>query len=333
MCFYLVTIPVFPIVGILIFQSILASNLILDKDHCSKPFLGLVGTLELILIALTTASATESGTIIQILDVLIMVCRFLLPPLLVWMALELNGMKPFKMRASMFVALLSIPIAAATLALLTNDLHHLYWTSTRMDGIHLIVERGIISRLSALYSQAMILAGGGLFVVGILRHYGRERRRLILLFICLIIIFTGDTLWRLNIPLPLNQEPFSIFFLFGSVVLGLSVLHLGFPRVKSPVPKDFLISEKAITGIRSIQALSAPDVLANALKDVPALSDRQREIAALVVVGIPYRTIAERLGLTERTVKYHMGQILDKCGLETRGQLIAWVATKCARVV
>ncbi|MGH3370501.1 MAG: response regulator transcription factor, partial [Nocardioidaceae bacterium] len=56
----------------------------------------------------------------------------------------------------------------------------------------------------------------------------------------------------------------------------------------------------------------------------PGLTDREREIAALMALGLSNREIAERLVLSVRTVETHVSHVLAKLGLRSRGQLTAW---------
>ncbi len=46
----------------------------------------------------------------------------------------------------------------------------------------------------------------------------------------------------------------------------------------------------------------------------------------MVARGIPYKEAGDALGLTERTVKYHMGRIIELLHLENRAQVIAYAA-------
>jgi len=46
----------------------------------------------------------------------------------------------------------------------------------------------------------------------------------------------------------------------------------------------------------------------------------------LAAKGITYKEIGEILGLTERTVKYHMGRIIELLHLENRSQVVAYAA-------
>jgi two-component system NarL family response regulator len=57
-----------------------------------------------------------------------------------------------------------------------------------------------------------------------------------------------------------------------------------------------------------------------------ALSARQIQILTLVAQGQTYRQVADHIGLSERTVKYHMAEILDRLHLENRAQVIAYAA-------
>lgn len=56
------------------------------------------------------------------------------------------------------------------------------------------------------------------------------------------------------------------------------------------------------------------------------LNPRQLQILTLVAQGQTYREVGETVGIAERTVKYHMGEILDRLHLENRAQVIAYAA-------
>ena len=57
-----------------------------------------------------------------------------------------------------------------------------------------------------------------------------------------------------------------------------------------------------------------------------ALSAREREVLDLVSKGLRNKEAAEKLYVSENTVKYHMRNILDKLHLQNRAQVIAWAA-------
>jgi DNA-binding NarL/FixJ family response regulator len=57
------------------------------------------------------------------------------------------------------------------------------------------------------------------------------------------------------------------------------------------------------------------------------LSERQIEVLEAVAGGKTYKEVGKFLGITERTVKYHMGRIIELLHLKNRAQVIAY-ATK-----
>jgi DNA-binding NarL/FixJ family response regulator/two-component sensor histidine kinase len=54
------------------------------------------------------------------------------------------------------------------------------------------------------------------------------------------------------------------------------------------------------------------------------LTPHQEEILRLVAQGLVYKEVAQRLHLSEKTIKYHMAQILEKLHVENRAQAIAY---------
>jgi len=55
------------------------------------------------------------------------------------------------------------------------------------------------------------------------------------------------------------------------------------------------------------------------------LTRRAKEVAELVALGLTNREIAKRLFLSDRTVEWHIEQILNKLGFTSRSQIAAWV--------
>jgi RNA polymerase sigma factor (sigma-70 family) len=56
---------------------------------------------------------------------------------------------------------------------------------------------------------------------------------------------------------------------------------------------------------------------------IERLTPREREVLELVAEGMSNREIAERLGNSEHTVKFHVSSLLGKVGAVTRAELVA----------
>jgi DNA-binding NarL/FixJ family response regulator len=55
-----------------------------------------------------------------------------------------------------------------------------------------------------------------------------------------------------------------------------------------------------------------------------SLTDREREVLGLIAHGLGNQAIADRLGITERTARTHVSNILGKLGLASRTQAALW---------
>jgi DNA-binding NarL/FixJ family response regulator len=92
-------------------------------------------------------------------------------------------------------------------------------------------------------------------------------------------------------------------------------------------------AEQILDGVRAVAAGGAPldpavarsllvDLRQHAVSD--GLTDREREVLELVRQGLPNKSIARRLQITERTVKAHVTHILQRLGLSDRTQAAVW---------
>ncbi len=74
-------------------------------------------------------------------------------------------------------------------------------------------------------------------------------------------------------------------------------------------------------------ARQAQHIETTPVESTPAeLTPRQVEILTLVAQGLTYPQVGETLHLSEPTVRYHMGEILDRLHLKNRTQVIAYAA-------
>lgn len=71
---------------------------------------------------------------------------------------------------------------------------------------------------------------------------------------------------------------------------------------------------------RSVEIGKAPADEASA----PALTDRQTQVLRAVAGGLTYKEVGASLGLSERTVRYHMAEIMNALHLANQSQVIAY---------
>jgi two-component system NarL family response regulator len=56
--------------------------------------------------------------------------------------------------------------------------------------------------------------------------------------------------------------------------------------------------------------------------EIEPLTERQLEVLRLVAKGLLYKEVGAQLGLSERAIKYHMGEIVTRLHLESRAQAL-----------
>ncbi len=74
-----------------------------------------------------------------------------------------------------------------------------------------------------------------------------------------------------------------------------------------------------------LQAFSAPAPEKNELE---SLTPREREVLHHLARGYAYKRIAQRLGISDRTVETHVGNVLRKLQLTSRHEVSHWAATR-----
>ena len=84
---------------------------------------------------------------------------------------------------------------------------------------------------------------------------------------------------------------------------------------------DALGSDTAIAIDRGRSQQASPDGARQTRTPMPDLSRLERDILAYVVEGLPNRVIAEKVHLSTHTIKFHVGQMLDKVGVSNRTEL------------
>jgi D-alanyl-D-alanine carboxypeptidase/D-alanyl-D-alanine-endopeptidase (penicillin-binding protein 4) len=103
---------------------------------------------------------------------------------------------------------------------------------------------------------------------------------------------------------------------------ALSAAQLG---ASALLAKNCTLAELTIAIRSALSATAAPDR--------PTLTPRQQEVLALIVEGLDNAQIAARLGISERTVRAHVSDVLQRTGVANRTQAAVaaiqrgWLAT------
>lgn len=90
-------------------------------------------------------------------------------------------------------------------------------------------------------------------------------------------------------------------------------------------PGEYVVLVRARASLVSKSVGVARRALASAVVAEP-LTRREREVLGHVVAGMTNKEIGARLGVGERTVKFHVGGLMRKYGVRARMEL----ARKCA---
>jgi len=90
--------------------------------------------------------------------------------------------------------------------------------------------------------------------------------------------------------------------------------------------KQVYAGEAAISPTMSVKLLNqfASTPPASSSRPADVLTDREQAVLKLVAQGMTYKEAGKVLCLSERTIKYHMRQIMNQLHLRSRAEVIAW---------
>lgn len=85
-----------------------------------------------------------------------------------------------------------------------------------------------------------------------------------------------------------------------------------------------MLERAVLTDILADTTTAAPDVPRIEQVKIDQLTPREREIAEVACTGLTNKQIAEKLTISEATVRHHLGVIFSKLGVSTRSELTAY---------
>jgi DNA-binding NarL/FixJ family response regulator len=105
------------------------------------------------------------------------------------------------------------------------------------------------------------------------------------------------------------------------------VLPAGVDEARLAVALGVLGEGLAVLGREELRRLVAPEP-AGSVTDLPLerLTHREGEVLQLLALGLTNAEIAERLGISAHTAKFHVGAVLGKLGARSRADAVARAA-------
>ncbi len=92
---------------------------------------------------------------------------------------------------------------------------------------------------------------------------------------------------------------------------------------------------KQTSAVEEVEVASAAAPVGGSTQPAPApastkLSDREREVAELLLLGMPYRDIGSQLFISAKTVEHHVARIRRRLGAESRTEMISMLRAMLA---
>jgi DNA-binding NarL/FixJ family response regulator len=93
----------------------------------------------------------------------------------------------------------------------------------------------------------------------------------------------------------------------------------------------FAAIRAASTGNVPLDPRVAGALLPTRIKPVDLLSEREQQVLRLAAKGLANKQIGRELGISERTVKVHMGNVFRRIGVADRTSAAMWARDNLAR--
>lgn len=131
---------------------------------------------------------------------------------------------------------------------------------------------------------------------------------------------------RLSPPYPAPQALPTLALFSGNEDEAIRLLQRGYRGYLGP-GEPVTRLKLALEALRRGEIWASRELLTRTLGSLaaPQLTEREQEVLQLLASGLSNRNIAERLGISERTVKAHVSNLFDKHGVRNRTELVSQV--------
>ena len=189
---------------------------------------------------------------------------------------------------------------------------------------HPVVRDGVAAVVSA--EQDMTVAGSVASAEAMQEHIARSKPDVVLLDLSLPGMGGVEAIARLTRTDPgVRVVVFSAHDDRDAMVEAIRAGARGYV-IKGAPGSEIVKAVRDVFAGRSYLHGAAADAVAAALREPRAsdgLTPREREVIRLVSEGLSNKQIAQRLGIAERTAKFHVRQIMSKLGADNRAQAVA----------
>lgn len=103
----------------------------------------------------------------------------------------------------------------------------------------------------------------------------------------------------------------------GELVHAIRETYQGKAQLHPDVARRLMMAVSSGAPVREINPTALPE-------ELQVLTEREREVLEQIARGLTNREIAETMVISEKTVKTHVSNLLDKLGLEDRTRAAIW---------
>ena len=124
--------------------------------------------------------------------------------------------------------------------------------------------------------------------------------------------------------IPLNHRPVLFMTGHGDVQLAVSALKMGaYDFITKPISTENLLLNIEQTYKKSVELLETRKFILNFELRFNKLTTRESEIAELIALNNTNKVIAEKLGISVRTIELHRSRIFDKMEVSSATEIAA----------